>query len=301
MLPSGSGGRAGSAGASGGTPSANAGEADAGAAGASGDAGRGGYPDETTTGPRPEKCAGGTLKKYMGNSAYRPAKNEVVSCMEFDDQAIYIPAEVSNVTIENCRFVATRDEFVNIQGAHVTIQDSEFHGPAETWIRNSYSGDHLIVRRNEFTGMGNAVEFNVGYETIEDNYIHDFGTANPQQHADGLQTDGTSHAVIRHNTVLLNDVAGATGAISVFGNSGDDVLVQGNKVAGGGYTVYAGGTGFTNIRVIDNCFSTIFYPGKAQTGNYAPWYPSDNLKDVVRTGNTWCDGPKAGQPLNANP
>lgn len=210
----------------------------------------------------------------------------------------------STLLVETMRvayFVATKDEFLNVQGSHVTIQDSEFRGPAETCIRNSYSGDHLTVRRNEFTGMGNAVEFNVGYETIEDNYIHDFGDANPQQHADGLQTDGTSHAVIRHNTVLLNDVAGATGAISVFGNAGDDVLVEKNKVAGGGYTVYAGGTGFTNIRFIDNCFSTMFYPGKAQTGMYAPWYPSANLKDVVRTGNTWCDGPKAGEPLDANP
>jgi hypothetical protein len=266
-----------------------------------GGGGGGAYPDTESTGPNLAACQGGVLKKYAGSSDYRPKTGEVVSCMEFDDAAIYVPAEVSNVTIENCAFVTTVDLFVNIQGSGVTIQDCEFHGPAETWIRNSYSGDHLTVRRSEFTGMGNAVEFNVGHETIEDNFAHDFGTASPTQHADGLQTDGTSHAVIRHNTVLLNDVAGATGAISIMGDSGDDVLVENNKVGGGGYTVYPGGAKYTNIRFLNNCFSDVFYPGKAQSGNFGPWYPSMNPPTLVRSGNTWCDGPKSGQALNGNP
>jgi hypothetical protein len=42
----------------------------------------------------------------------------------------------------------------------------------------------------------------------------------------------------------------------------------------------------------------IFYPGQAQTGEFGPWYPVDNPTGLVRTGNTWCDGPLAGQPVN---
>jgi hypothetical protein len=206
---------------------------------------------------------------------------------------------VSNVTVEHCLFVTTLDLFVNVQGAHVTIRDTEFRGPAGTWIRNSYEGEYLTVLRNEFSGMANAVEFNVGHETLEGNFIHDFGTVSGDQHADGLQTDGTSFAVIRRNTVLLNDVAGATGAIAIF--EGDDILVEGNMVAGGGYTIYPGGTASTNVRFLDNCFSTLFYPGKAQSGAFGPWYPSSNPPALVRTGNTWCDGPQAGQPLDRNP
>jgi hypothetical protein len=102
--------------------------------------------------------------------------------------------------------------------------------------------------------------------------------------------------VIRHNTVLLNEVAGATGAISVF--EGDDILVERNMVAGGGYTIYPGGEASTGIRFLDNCFSTKFYPGKAQTGYYGAWYPSKNPSDLVRSGNTWCDGPRSGEALN---
>ncbi|MFT3926539.1 MAG: right-handed parallel beta-helix repeat-containing protein [Myxococcales bacterium] len=257
-----------------------------------------GYPGPDDTGPDLSKCPGGKLAKYTGAGDYRPENGEVVRCKEFDDRSIYVAQDVSNVTIEHCLFVTTQDIFINVQGSHVTVQDSELRGPAGTWIRNSYNGDYLIVRRNDFSGMGNAVEFNVGHETLEDNYVHDFGTASPDQHADGLQTNGTSHAVIRHNTVLLNDVAGATGAISLFG--GNDILVERNKVAGGGYTIYPGGKNSTEIRFLDNCFSTQFYPGKLQTGAFGPWYPSENPPTLLRTGNTWCDGPKAGQAVNGN-
>lgn len=283
------------------TGDASTGGASAGGAPPNSDAGPGGYPNATNTGPKLASCPGEKLTKYTGTGDYRPASNEVVSCIEFDDQAIYISSSVSNVTIENCLFVTTVDLFINVQGSHVTIQDNRFQGPAGTWIRNSYSGDHLTILRNDFSGMANAAEFNVGYETLEDNYAHDFGNVDPTQHADGLQTDGTSHLVIRHNTVLLNDVYGATGAISVMGDTGDDVLVENNMVAGGGYTIYPGGPNYTNIRFLDNCFSTMFYPGKAQTGAYGPWYPSNNPPTLVRTGNTWCDGPKARQPLDNNP
>jgi hypothetical protein len=268
-----------------------------GAGGAAG-AGGGAFPDETTTGPDLSACAGGVLTPYTPGAEpfYRAVTGEVISCMEFTDVPIYVGQDVSNVTVRNCRFVATQDTFLNIQGANVTIEDTAFEGPVETWIRNSYEGHELVVRRCNFSGMANAVEFNVHDETLEDNYAHDFGSVSPDQHADGLQTDGTSHAVLRHNTVLLNDVAGKTGAISVF--AGDDVLVERNQVAGGGYTIYAGGPTDTNLRFLDNCFSTIFYPGQAQTGEFGPWYPVDNPTGLVRTGNTWCDGPLAGQPVN---
>jgi hypothetical protein len=265
------------------------------------DSGISGYPDATNTGPKLANCPGGQLTKYTGSGDYRPSTNEVVSCMEFDDKSIYVSSSVSNVTIENCLFVTTTDRFINIQGANVTIRDSRFQGPAGTWIRNSYSGDHLTIVRNDFSGMANAAEFGVGYETLEDNYVHDFGNVDPSQHADGLQTDGTAHLVIRHNTVLLNDVYGATGAIAVMGDAGDDVLVERNMVAGGGYTIYPGGPNYTNIRFVDNCFSTVFYPGQAKTGAYNAWYPSNNPPGLVRTGNTWCDGPNAGQALDDNP
>lgn len=228
------------------------------------------FPNADNTGPVLSQCPGGKLERYTGASDYRPKSGEVVACREFQNRAVYIAAEVSDVTIEHCLFTTSNDLFINVQGARVTVQDSEFRGPAGTWIRNSYNGDHLTVRRNDFSGMANAVEFNVGYEVVEDNYVHDFSTVSADQHADGLQTDGASHAVVRHNTVLLNNVAGATGAIALFG--GDDILVERNKVAGGGYTIYPGGATSKDVRFLDNCFSTMFNPGKAQSGAYAPWY-----------------------------
>src|SRR4030095_8672170 len=108
-------------------------------------------------------------------------------------------------------------------------------GPAGTWIRAVYEANGLAVRRCDFSGMANAIEFGTSDVVIEDNFVHDFGNVSQDQHADGFQTEGASGFSIVHNTVLFNDVWGSTSCLLV---SGTRSTVKDNLVAGGGYTIH---------------------------------------------------------------
>jgi hypothetical protein len=208
----------------------------------------------------------------------------------FDDDLPYVDQDTTNITYRYCRFQTTSgDAFVNLQSGPVTFEDCEFTGGAGTWIRASYFADDLTVRRCDFSGMANAVEFGTSKVRIEDNYVHDFGNVDRDQHADGFQTEGANGFQILHNTILMNEVWGATSALLV---SGDDAAVRDNLVAGAGYTVHVAG----DMEVTGNRFSTQFH---TTCGFYGPVYPESLDETGVWSDNRWHDGAKAGQAINA--
>jgi hypothetical protein len=130
--------------------------------------------------------------------------------------------------------------------------------------------------------------------TIEGNWLHSFTTLAANGHIDGIQTEGAKHVLIRHNSI---DVAqDQTAAISLWNGrkSTDDVRVEGNLLAGGGFTAYAedyspsesspaGGYSLTNVYFVDNTFSSVHY---GCVGYWGVWFtrgaPSDGWR---RTGN----------------
>ena len=91
---------------------------------------------------------------------------------------------------------------------------------------------------------------------IEANYIHDL-SAPGAPHYDGIQIDGgESNIVIRGNTII-ND-HGQTSAVMIdnyFGPT-NNVLVERNRLIGGGYTVYSdgqfGGGPITGVSFVNN-------------------------------------------------
>jgi len=267
--------------------------------GATGDDPPQGWPGPENTGIR-DGCPAGL--RVADADDLRPESGMLVECVRFTDVQPYVAQDVDGATFRHCRFETTHtspDDFVNVQGPNATFEDSEFVGGVETWIRTSYEGRGLVVRGSEFTGMANAVEWGTDGALIEDNYIHDFGSVLPAQHADGLQTDGAAHAVVRHNTVFLDDVTGATAAIGIWATGGDvtDVLVEDNLLAGGGYTVYPGveqGGSVSSVRFVGNRFSTRF---STSCGQFGPRYPDHLAADLVWEDNVWLDGPLAGQPV----
>jgi hypothetical protein len=220
----------------------------------------------------------------------QPADGTTVECVLFDDDLPYINQETTNVTYKHCRFTTTNgDNFVNLQGGPVTFEECEFAGGAGTWIRASYNADNLTVRRCDFSGMANAVEFGTSNVLIEENYVHDFGNVAQDQHADGFQTEGANGFQILHNSILMNDVWGATSALLV---SGDGSSAKDNLVAGAGYTVHVAG----DMEVTGNRFSTMFFD---TCGFYGPVYPEPLDSTGVWSDNTWHDGPNAGQSVDA--
>jgi hypothetical protein len=124
---------------------------------------------------------------------------------------------------------------------------------------------------------------------IQGNYIHDMGYR-PGDHLNGITSNGgrTRLLVIRHNTIL--NQFGQTDAVSLFqdfGRQGNRVIT-GNLLAGGGYTVYAGGRHAGpppfKIRITDNRISTLYYPAGGKYGPVAYFVPGNGN---AWSGNVW--------------
>ncbi|HMJ14812.1 MAG TPA: right-handed parallel beta-helix repeat-containing protein [Polyangiaceae bacterium] len=277
----GSGGTGGNSAGSGGTGGSSAGS------GGSGGSIQG-WPDASNTGIPDGACPNGLSAATPAQ--IRPDSGAVIECVRFAAGLPYVDQDTTNVTYRYCRFETTSGgAFVNLQNGPVTFEDCEFEGGAGTWIRASYFADNLTVRRCDFSGMANAVEFGTSNVRIEDNYVHDFGNVSEDQHADGFQTEGADGFQILHNTILMNEVWGATSALLV---SGDDAAVKDNLVAGAGYTVHVAG----DMEVTGNRFSTVFHD---KCGFFGPVYPESLDPSGVWSNNLWHDGPKSGQQVPA--
>ena len=137
------------------------------------------------------------------------------------------------------------------------------------------------VLRNEIVNTSTGVQTSEGL--IEGNYIHAMGFESGD-HTNGTTSNGSTRALtIRHNTIL--NQLGQTDAISLFQDFGLEAnrLVTDNLLAGGGYTLYAGGgsrgTSY-NIKITNNRFSTVYFP---KGGSYGPYTAFDR----TGSGNEW--------------
>jgi hypothetical protein len=191
---------------------------------------------------------------------------------------------------------------VTVQAPGVVIRNSKVSCPNFIVISSfggAYTGDGLLVEDSEIdcqntggTAMGDT-NFSVrrvnihgcengfdldGANSIEDSYIHDLYQS-AEAHTDGAQITPVGHDItIRHNRIYSND--GTSAIISPNVSSGvlSNVLIEKNLMAGGAYTLYCQQAGAGNAcRVIDNHFSTIFYP---KVGAYGPWTDCEDESEV---------------------
>lgn len=124
---------------------------------------------------------------------------------------------------------------------------------------------------------------------VANNYIHDMAYA-PGDHLNGFTTNGgfNPQLTIRHNTIF--NQYGQTDAISLFEDFGVQAnrTIEDNLLAGGGYVIY-GGSGdkgqTSNIKIVDNRISTIFFPNGGSYGPLAHFDP--NAPGNVWSGNVW--------------
>jgi hypothetical protein len=218
--------------------------------------------------------------------------------------SLTIVAGANNVTIKNSIIRASGYWLVlNDEGATgLKIIDSELDGTpnAPSSGDSAVAGDNYTLTRVNIhhTVDGLKAGSNV---VVEDSYIHDMLIAGADPHNDGIQSLGTTSLTIRHNTIILKD--GSTSAIILSTGSADsmrNILIENNLLGGGAFTVYGGYEAgrdtlskVSNIRIIDNKFTTQIHPN---SGAYGPLTSTDS--PVVVTGNTWYDGPKIGQPVS---
>lgn len=177
----------------------------------------------------------------------------------------------------------------------LVVEDSEIFGGGRhqfvTGIANH--GGMATIRRVEIHTITDGVVMSSGL--LEDSYLHS-PMYFPDDHTDMVQANGGPRGglelVIRNNTIINTE--DQTGAVSLFDNfhQVQNVRVEGNLLAGGGYTFYGGGylaDGATpaNIVVVDNVFSRRVFPDSGYYGPVAYFDP--DAPGNVWSGNVWED------------
>lgn len=231
-----------------------------------------GFPDGTNTGVP----AGTRLTVLNGNLKITKAGTVI------DGKDIHGCVEIAapKVTIRRSR-IACQDFFVvasfaeRYTGGGALVQDVEIDClNSNATAIGSYG---LTAVRVNVHGCENGFDID-NTITVRDSYIHDpHSTA--ENHADGIQLNPGGQIVITHNTIFA---AEGTSAIHTPPSGNSNVLVSGNLMAGGAYTLYCPRDSSTDFRVVDNRFSTLVSP---KGGAYGPW--ADCAKAAAVTGNVW--------------
>jgi hypothetical protein len=235
-------------------------------------------------------------------------ENAVVNAMDLNG---CIDVEANNVTVQNSRITsntwwgikygASNPNITGLRILHSTVTSVAGKGPDNggyDYGISSQANGTIEVGYSDISGFKDGVDIASG--SVHDSYIHDLSQFTGAHTQDiYVWSGGGAGVTIQHNT-LINQVALAntTASIYIAPDSGHDnnVTVTGNKLAGGAYAFYGGDTSATNIHVVDNTFSTVVYTNCGYYGTVAYWHAAN--AGNVWTGNSWADGPKAGQAVN---
>ncbi len=195
-----------------------------------------------------------------------------------------VTINANNVTVRRSLIRGSDFSIINI-GASVTgtlIENVEIDGQGSGAGTNAINGA-ATVRFSNIYGVENGMNV-TGSSTLSDNYIHGL-LAPGSPHYDGIQIDGgVSNVVVQHNTINLaeHDQTSAVMVDNYFGPI-SNVAVTGNRVIGGGYTVYSDGqfTGGTisGVSFTNNRFGKGYW-GYASINRSSPVW-SGNVDDVT--------------------
>jgi len=251
-----------------------------------------GFPDASNTGVP----AGTTLTPYSGSSTISQANTVIdgktLGCIRVTAPGVVIRNSRISCAHPGSDVVGSFDG--DYSGTPLLLEDVEIdcqNGPGTA------VGDALVtVRRADIHGCENGFDMNQAI-TVEDSYIHDLWNS-AESHTDGIQLAsghlvGSSYApgaldiTIRHNTIFGVGSDGSLGTSAIISNPDGDqnVLIQGNLLAGGAYTLYCDRDGgqATSYQILDNHFSREF---SSKVGAYGP---SDGCADDTQSGNVYDD------------
>lgn len=239
------------------------------------------WPDSTNTG------AGDCSKLTPSDGMTITTDGTVVEGLAVTGQ---IRVEANNVVIRHVCFTNTSEQDWAIvqwfSGSGLLVQDVTIRGNAIIAMGQgvqNFGGD-ITVQRADIAGVADGVATIRGL--IEDSYIHDPSTLNGA-HVDLIQAtsgaDDGDMLTVRHNT-LLNPQR-QTGAVSLFQDFGigRHARIVGNLLAGGGYSIYAGGgpMGLSyDIQITDNVFDRRYFPQCGANGPVIAF-------DTGGSGNVW--------------
>ena len=261
------------------------------------------WPDETNTGVTPGTVLTPGLQRTISvdNTI---VEGERIIATTFTQYCGGLTIKAKNVIVRNCWITSSFGitETVNgtgvikvLPGATVTIEHCTLDGDNRTHAGIWHQGASITVKANNISKVNDG--FFVWYSNnflLEDNYIHDLSDQPSNGHIDGFQTCGAKNGVLRHNSILISQ--GQNAAVNVDNGNGDtdNILIENNLMAGAGFTAYAhdsnpsnasptGGYSTTNVRFINNAFSTRYY---SIVGFWGVWFPRGRPTDKwIRMGN----------------
>ena len=241
------------------------------------------FPDATNTG------YSGTLTDSSGGMTISTAGATVTGLHITGELTI----DAADVTIRNC-FVDNPDDYyvvyVTANATNVLIEDCELLGGVNAQGALSGPGQ-WVARRLNVHGAADGVRLQNGCE-LYDSFVHDLATSS-ESHNDGVTADGYTGWRIQHNTIWnSNSQTSCTWVGDPRYDPGSGTFTD-NLLAGGGYAIYAGPATSDGLYVTDNHFSTKYYPDCGSVGVCAYWSGTN----TTWSGNTWYDGPNAGQTV----
>ena len=239
-----------------------------------------GYPNASNTGvPAGEKLtpSGGLRVTTAG------------AVLEGLDISGSVEIAAANVTIRNSKIHGGGEFGVRVQSGNVKIVDSELYGFSEAAI----VFDNWSAERVDIHSVGSdGVKFGDN-TTLRDSFLHGF-TPTPGAHADGGQLqNGVTNVTITHNTIVGASNAALFMAPDLGPSRPGPVVIDGNLLDGGNYTVY----------IVDGSDGKYHQKGYSVTNNrfrrgarYGPLSVNEPGSSFTAwSGNVWDD---TGQPIN---
>jgi hypothetical protein len=276
-----------------------------------------GFPDATNTGVP----VGTTLKQVPSQVSsgrgwtYNAVDKEVVvtgNGTVLSD--LYIPytleIKASDVTVQDVQVMSNGSFGISLRHTTgVTIEDSTISGQNLTSGRvdsaiDDVYGDStgIVIKNNNISRFRTGVQVSTGL--ITDNYIHDPGYIHGD-HTNGIYVAGTTRPLTIYGNTIFNDL-GQTDDINLDASSSRqnvaNKIVVDNLLAGGGYSIYGGGSRndrTSNIVIEDNEFGQLYYPEGGQYGPAA--YVNLRQAGNVWSGNVWSGTSLPGKVLGGRP
>lgn len=200
-----------------------------------------------------------------------------------------ITIHANNVTIKDSEVIADSpgsfaiDILSGVTGT--LIEDSTIHGADNA----ANSIEYGILSNNSSTmairdNLYYCTECYAGPGTLQDSYAITNATESGAHYEDTYYGGTGSSLTIDHDTLFNpHNQTAAVYAYSDFGTV-TNMSVTNSLLAGGDYTIYAGGSTATNVTITGNRFSRIYYPN-CSTYGVADYFPTA----MNWSGNVWDD------------
>jgi len=230
------------------------------------------WPDARTTGVP----AGKTLRTHTGDLVITTAGTVIDGLLVTGSIIVQAP----DVTIRNTRVSPPHTAYWLIRqtpgATNLDIENSELVGNGvHIGVNMETSG--LRVQACDIHDVDTAVAVGGDSATVRANYLHAVKT--------GVGAAGHHTTLLIHQNTIVATIPGEAAISFADNNSLTNVVIDDNMLAGGNYTIYAGGgSGQQQLAVRDNRFSRTVSSKGGRYGPLAAWdgtLPGDEWSDNV--------------------